>query len=73
MEKHYSSKAKTTEKSTPEEKSENITENSSIACSLTSELNPQYVEQQSSIPQLSSPATFFYIRSYYNTRVNYYT
>ncbi|GFW34878.1 paired amphipathic helix protein Sin3b [Trichonephila clavipes] len=47
MKKYYSSKASTTEKSTPEENSENVTKNSSLACLSTSELNPQ----------LSSPAT----------------
>ncbi|GFW67915.1 hypothetical protein TNCV_3872451 [Trichonephila clavipes] len=47
MKNYYSSKASTTEKSTPEENLENITKKSSLPCLSTSELNPQ----------ISSPAT----------------
>ncbi|KAL4718240.1 hypothetical protein ACJJTC_018239 [Scirpophaga incertulas] len=57
MKKYYSSNATSTEKSTPKEKSINIAENSSAACSSTSELDTQCIEVQSSIPQISSVST----------------
>ncbi|GFW97901.1 hypothetical protein TNCV_1426641 [Trichonephila clavipes] len=54
MKKYYSSKASTTEKSTPEENLVNITKNSSLPCLSTSEFNPQLSSRAtSSVPELT--------------------